>query len=39
VPTDLYSKHIYIKNGNSSFKRMKNNKDSIVYDSLYIKVN
>lgn len=39
VPTDLYSKHIYIKSGNSSFKRMKNNKDSIVYDSLYIKVN
>lgn len=31
VPSDLYSKHLYIKSGNSSFKR------TIVYESLYIK--
>jgi len=38
VPEDLYSKHVYIKSGNSSFKRVigKSN-DSIVYESLYIK--
>lgn len=38
VPTDLYSKHIYLKSGNSSFKRtIGKSNDSIVYESLYIK--
>lgn len=38
VPEDLYSKHVYIKSGNSSFRRVigKSN-DTIVYESLYIK--
>ena len=38
VPQDLYDEHLYIKSGNSSFKRVigKSN-DSIVYESLYIK--
>ena len=38
VPNDLYDEHIYIRSGNSSFKRVigKSN-DSIVYESLYIK--
>lgn len=38
VPEDLYDEHMYIKSGNSSFKRVigKSN-DSIVYESLYIK--
>lgn len=38
VPEDVYSKHIYIHSGNSSFKRVigKSN-NSIVYESLYIK--
>lgn len=38
VPKDIYDKHIYIKSGNSSFKRVigKSN-DSIVYESLYLK--
>lgn len=38
VPQDLYNEHLYIKSGNSSFKRVigKSN-DSIVYESLYIK--
>ena len=38
VPNDIYDKHIYIKSGNSSFKRVigKSN-DSIVYESLYLK--
>lgn len=37
VPEDIYDKHIYIKSGNSSFKRVigKSN-DSIVYESLYL---
>ena len=37
VPEDIYNKHIYIKSGNSSFKRVigKSN-DSIVYESLYL---
>lgn len=38
VPEDLYDKHVYIKSGNSSFKRViGKSKDSIVYESLYIK--
>lgn len=38
VPKELYSEHIYIKSGNSSFKRtIGKSKDSIVYESLYIK--
>ncbi len=38
VPEDCYSKHIYIKSGNSSFKRtIGKSTDSIVYESLYIK--
>lgn len=38
VPNDIYDKHIYIKSGNSSFKRVigKSN-NSIVYESLYLK--
>ena len=38
VPEDIYDKHIYIKSGNSSFKRVigKSN-NSIVYESLYLK--
>ena len=37
VPEDLYSKHIYIKSGNSSFKRVTGkSKDSVVYESLYL---
>ena len=38
VPKDLYSKHVYIKSGNSPFKRVVGKScDSIVYESLYIK--
>lgn len=39
VPKDLYTEHLYIRSGNSSFKRVigKSN-DSIVYESLYKKV-
>ena len=38
VPEELYSRHVYIKSGNSSFKRVtgKSN-DSVVFESLYIK--
>lgn len=38
VPNDIYSKHVYIKSGNSGFRRItgKSN-DTIVYESLYIK--
>lgn len=37
VPEDVYSKHEYLLNGNSSFKRtIGNSNDSIVYESLYI---
>lgn len=37
VPRDIYSKHVYIKSGNSSFKRViGNSKDAIVYESLYL---
>lgn len=38
VPQDIYSKHEYLLNGNSSFKRtIGNSNDSIVYESLYIR--
>lgn len=38
LPKDLYSEHLYIKSGNSSFKRtIGNSTDSMVYESLYIK--
>lgn len=38
VPNDLYTKHEYLLNGNSSFKRViGKSKDSIVYESLYLK--
>ena len=38
IPYDVYSKHEYIFSGNSSFKRtMGKSKDSVVYESLYIK--
>lgn len=38
VPEDLYSQHVYLKSGNSSFRRViGKSKDSIVYESLYIK--
>ena len=34
----IYDKHVYLKSGNSSFRRIiGNNKDVIVYESLYIK--
>ncbi len=39
VPERLYDEHVYIKSGNSSFKRVigKSN-DSMVYESLYLKL-
>lgn len=38
VPADLYSRHCYIRSGNSSFRRVTGKStDSIVYESLYIK--
>lgn len=38
VPKDIYSEHIYLKSGNSSFKRtIGKSKYSIVYESLYLK--
>lgn len=38
VPIDLYNNHVYIKSGNSSFKRIKkSDTNAIVYESLYIK--
>ena len=38
VPTNIYSKHIYLNNGNSSFRRViGNSNDTIVKESLYIK--
>lgn len=38
VPVDIYSKHEYLLNGNSSFKRtIGKSNDSIVYESLYIR--
>ena len=38
VPEDLYTWHVYLRSGNSSFRRVtgKSN-DSMVYESLYIK--
>ena len=39
VPESLYDLHIYLKSGNSSFKRtIGKSKDSIVYESLYLKM-
>lgn len=38
VPTDIYERHVYVKSGNSSFKRIKEtDKGAIVYESLYIR--
>ena len=38
VPKNLYDKHIYLKSGNSSFKRIKEiDKNAIVFESLYMK--
>jgi DNA adenine methylase len=38
VPENVYSKHLYIKSGNSSFKRIiGKSRDSMVYESLYLK--
>lgn len=38
VLNDIYSKHKYLLNGNSSFKRITGkSKNSIVYESLYIR--
>lgn len=40
VPQELYNAHHYIRSGNSSFRRVTgNSRDSIVYESLYVKVN
>ena len=39
VPQDIYDNHVYLKSGNSSFKRIVgNSRDSVVYESLYVKV-
>mgnify|MGYP003544361410 FL=1 len=38
VPKELYDEHVYLKSGNSSFKRtIGKDKNAIVYESLYIK--
>lgn len=38
IPGDVYDKHVYIKSGNSSFKRtIGKSSDSIVYESLYVR--
>lgn len=38
VPKDLYDEHVYLKSGNSSFKRIKlSNNEAMVYESLYVK--
>lgn len=38
VPKSVYNEHIYLKSGNSSFRRVIRNKtDKIIYESLYIK--
>ena len=38
IPTDIYSKHIYLNSGNSSFRRViGKSKNTIVKESLYIK--
>lgn len=37
IPNECYKKHLYIKSGNSSFKRtIGKDKNAIVYESLYI---
>lgn len=37
IPTKCYKKHLYIKSGNSSFKRIiGKDKNAIVYESIYI---
>lgn len=37
VPKECYNKHVYIKSGNSSFKRVTgNDKNAMVYESLYM---
>lgn len=39
VPEDLYEKHIYLKSGKSSFRRIiGKGTDSVVYESLYLKL-
>jgi DNA adenine methylase len=39
VPNDIYSKHEYLDNGNSSFRRViGNSSNEYVYESLYIKI-
>lgn len=38
IPESLYNEHLYIKSGNSSFKRiMGKDRNAIVYESLYIR--
>ena len=38
VPKSVYDEHIYLKSGNSSFRRVIGNKtDKMVYESLYVK--
>ena len=38
VPKSVYDEHVYLKNGNSSFRRVIGNKtDKIIYESPYIK--
>lgn len=38
VPNDLFDEHVYLRSGNSSFKRIKEvAKDAIVFESLYVK--
>lgn len=38
VPSDLYSQHLYVESGKSSFKRIKgSSNDCMVYESLYLK--
>lgn len=38
VPQHIYAKHVYLKSGNSSFKRtIGRSNNSIVYESLYLK--
>ena len=38
VPKYVYDEHVYLKSGNSSFRRVIGNKtDKIIYESLYIK--
>lgn len=40
VPNNAYDEHIYLKSGNSSFKRViGKDKNAIVYESLYLKNN